>query len=175
MPVTRVKVEQNLFYNIGTYNGTSVGRMMQITGELSDVQIVSNTAIHNGTASHALLVEPESNTLTASRIVVNNNVWTHGEYGWFGTWIGTRALGWFAGTSFQATGNVLIGAGPYAQNYTNSTIAESISSIGFANPAGGDFSLSSSSPFRTAGAGGSTPGVDMSALFSSTAVARAMQ
>jgi hypothetical protein len=111
----------------------------------------------------------------ASRIVVNNNIWTHGDWGWTGYWTGTRALTYFAGTSFQASGNVLIGAGDHASRYTNAAFASSIDAAGFVNPSAGDFTLSGSSILRTAGTGGSTPGVDMSALLSWTAAARGMQ
>jgi hypothetical protein len=175
VPAARIKVEQNLFYDIGTSNGTSSGRMLVMTGALTDLQLVNNTFLHNSVATHAMMLDGSDTAPQASRIVVNNNIWTHGDWGWTGYWTGTRALTYFAGTSFQASGNVLIGAGDNASRYTNAAFASSIDAAGFVNPSAGDFTLSGSSILRTAGTGGSTPGVDMSALLSWTAAARGMQ
>jgi hypothetical protein len=125
-----------------------------------------------------MMVDGSETAPQAARIVVNNNIWTHGEWGWTGYWQGTRALSFFAGSSHQAVGNVFIGAGLTSTGpakYASSTFAEAISQIGFLNPSAGDFTLLSSSPFSGAGAGGTTPGANMSALFSATSAARAME
>ena len=175
VPLARVKAEHNLFYDIGAHNGTTNGRMVQVTGAVSDVQLLSNTFIHNDVATQALMVDADQSAPLAVRVAVNNNIWTHGQYGWFGNWVGTRALTWLAGTSYQATGNVLIAAGDNAYKYTDAAFATSVAAMGFANPAAGDFTLSALSPFRTAGAGGTMPGVDMAALSSATSIATAVQ
>ena len=175
VPAARIKVEHNLFYNIGESSGTSSGRMLVMTGALTDIQLVNNTFLHNSVATHAMMVDGSETAPQAARIVLNNNIWTHGEWGWTGYWQGTRALNYFAGTSYQASGNVLIGAGESASRYANAAFASSIDAAGFVNASAGDFTLSSSSPLRNAGTDGSTPGVDMSALFSSTAAARNMR
>jgi hypothetical protein len=179
VPAARIKVEGNLLYEIGTYAGTTNGRLVMLSGPLSDVQVVGNTMVHNQAALAALTFGNDEVTARPQRLVVRNNISTAGEYGWFGNWSGTRALTWYADSAWRADGNVLIGASNAwvgLTGYPDGTrFATTVSAVGFANPAAGDFSLLSSSAFQSAGASGSMPGVNMRELLGATVLARAMQ
>ena len=172
VPVTRVKIEQNLFYDIGSYNGTANGRMLQLLNDLSDVQVISNTWIHNGTASHAILTSAD---VPGRNIVVSNNVMTLGEYGWFGDGgnMGARALSVIAGDLWRATGNLLIGAARTSDYPQSTSFAGALSEV-FVNAAAGDFTLTSAASLRFAGIGMTAPGADMTSLMNATSAARAM-
>ena len=179
VPAARIKVEGNLMYEVGTYAGTTNGRLVMLTGPLSDVQVVGNTMVHNAGANAALTFGNDEATAKPQRLVVTNNIFSAGEYGWFYNWSGTRALTWYADSSWAASGNVMIGASNAwigLTGYPEGTqFATAVSAVGFTDPAAGNYTLLSSSAFQTAGASGSMPGVNMRELLGATSLARAMQ
>ena len=173
VPVARVRVEHNLFENIGSYNGTVSGRMLILLQDLHDVTIAHNTMIHNYTAEGQWMISDVSFG-AARNIVMRDNVATKGgPYGavmYSGVRIGTASLEAFANGSWNFDRNVVIGLdGEFVPWHPQSSFyAPTMASVGFTNP-GGDYSLSASSPYRGKATDGTDPGVDFAALRQRTA------
>ena len=167
--VARVRVENNLFENIGTFNGTSSGRMLIFLQDLHDVTIAHNTMIHNYTAGgQTLIVDGSSGA--ARNIVLRDNVATKGgPYGaiaYSGVRIGTASLTAFASSSWSFDRNVVIGLDPeYVPWHPQSSYyAATVAAVGFTNASGGDYSLGSGSPYRGKATDGKDPGADFPGL-----------
>ena len=169
VPVARVRVENNLFQNIGTFNGTSYGRMLIFLQDLHDVTIAHNTMIHNYTGDGQMVIADASYG-AARNIALRDNVATKGgPYGavlYSGARIGTASLTAFASSSWAFDRNVVIGLDPaYVPWHPQSSYyASSIAAVGFTNASGGDYSLGSASPYRAKGTDGKDPGADFPGL-----------
>ena len=169
VPVARVRVENNLFQNIGTFNGTSYGRMLIFLQDLHDVTIAHNTMIHNYTGDGQMVIADASNG-AARNIVLRDNVATKGgPYGavlYSGARIGTASLTAFASSTWAFDRNVVIGLDPaYVPWHPQSSYyAPSIAAVGFTNPSGGDYSLGSASPYRGKATDARDPGADFAGL-----------
>jgi len=167
--VARVRVENNLFENIGTYNGTSYGRMLILLQDLHDVTIAHNTMIHNYTAGGQMVMSDVSNG-AARNVVLRDNVATKGgPYGavmYSGAQIGTASLIAYASSSWAFDRNVIIGLDPkYVPWHPQSSYyAPSTASVGFLKASGGDYSLGSASPYRGKATDGKDPGADFPGL-----------
>jgi hypothetical protein len=73
----------------------------------------------------------------------------------------------FDWTTYVFEKNVIVGG--QASNYPpGNYLISSFSKVGFVNMANGDYQLSSSSPYRNAGAGGKNIGCDLSYIYAST-------
>ena len=168
VPLARVRVENNLFANIGTFNGTSYGRMLIFLEPLHDVTIAHNTMIHNYNGGQMVISDASNGA--ARNIVLRDNVATKGgPYGAVmhsGVRIGTASLIAFASSSWSFDRNVVIGLDPeYVPWHPQSSYyAPTISSVGFANASGGDYSLGSASPYRGKATDGRDPGADFPGL-----------
>ena len=169
VPVARVNVENNLFENIGVFNGSVSGRMLILLNDLRDVRIAFNTMIHNTTESGLMAILDNSNG-SARNIVLNDNVATKGgPYGallYSGIRIGGLSLDAFANGSWAFDRNVVIGIDPEfaAWHPQSSWYPFTMGEVGFTNASGGDYSLSPSSPYRGKGWNGADPGADMAGL-----------
>jgi hypothetical protein len=178
VPATRIKIEQNLVYNVGLVQGETNGRLLQIVGHLTDVQIVNNTMIHAPTGGYSA-ISMDGSGGAMRNLLIANNVMTTAQYGWISAeGLGAAALTGTASNSWSALGNVLVGSGMATLGVLKypigNSFAESLSDISLVNVLGGDYSFSGSSIYRSVGIGGSTPGVDMGAVLSATAVAQSM-
>jgi hypothetical protein len=158
VPAARIKIEHNLFYNIGSYAGTRGGRMFVMGGPLSDVQLLNNTMIHNDVDTHAAIMDPSSRG-QASRFVARGNIGTLGASGWMssGEGSGTAAFKAMWRDTYVFENNVIIGSisSRFPYPVTTKRVA-TLAEVGFANAGSGDFTLLSSSPF--AGAAGALLG-----------------
>jgi len=169
VPVARVRVENNLFQNIGTFNGTSYGRMLIFLQDLHDVTIAHNTMIHNYTGDGQMVISDGSSG-AARNIVLRDNVGTKGgPYGavmYSGAQIGTASLNAFASTSWAFDRNVVIGLDPEFVPWhpQSSYYAATMAAVGFTNVSGGDYSLGSASPYRGKATDGKDPGADFPGL-----------
>ncbi len=159
----RVAILANQFTNIGLTSLGGVGRMVQLVGRLTDIEVRQNTMIfaqNSRTASSAIMMEGRG----SERLTIVNNIFEGGEYGFIlsGGGSGLSGVQQFASTS-SIVGNAVShgsGTGFGAQNMVVSTIA----GFGFVNANTGDLRLVSSSPIRNSGARGATPGVPSGAL-----------
>ena len=115
MHVARVRVENNLFENIGSVQRHVSGRMLILLQDLHDVTIAHNTMIHNYTAGGPMLMADVSYG-AARNIVMHDNVATKGgPYGavmYSGVRIGTASLEAFANRFVGFDRNVVIGLDP---------------------------------------------------------------
>jgi Bacterial Ig-like domain (group 2) len=167
--VTRVNVENNFFENIGVFNGSVSGRMLILLNDLKDITIANNTMIHNTTESGLMAILDNSGG-AARNIVMRDNVATKGgPYGallYSGIRIGSASLDAFATGSWSFDRNVVIGidAEFVPWHPQSSWYPFTMGAVGFNNAAGGDYSLSASSPYRGKGLNGSDPGADFGTL-----------
>jgi hypothetical protein len=167
--VARVRVENNLFEKIGTYNGTSYGRMLIFLQDLHDITIAHNTMIHNYTAGGQMVMSDVSYG-AARNIVLRDNVATKGgPYGavmYSGVRVGTASLTAFASSYWAFDRNVIIGLDPEFVPWhpQSSYYAPTTASVGFVNASGGDYSLGSASPYRGKATDGKDPGADFPGL-----------
>jgi len=173
VPVARVRVENNLFDNIGVFNGSTSGRMLILLNDLRDVSITSNTMIHNTTESGMLAIMDYS-AGAARNIVLRDNVATKGgPYGavmYSGMRIGTESMTAFAGSSWAFDRNVVIGLDQEFVPWHPQTswYAPSMASVGFVNPGGGDYRLNVGSPYKGKATNGGDPGADFDRLWALT-------
>ena len=164
VPTARIKIENNLFYNIGTYAGTTGGRMIVVGGELKDVQFLNNTMIHNSPATHAMISDPHS-SLAAGNFIARGNLITAGSSGWMtsGVGEGTKSLTAHWGTTWRFENNAFIGSVDSAYPTTTKFVA-SLTAAGFTNPSAGDYTLLSTSPLKGTGFLGADPGASTATL-----------
>ncbi|MGQ0643323.1 MAG: ricin-type beta-trefoil lectin domain protein [Gemmatimonadaceae bacterium] len=170
-PAARIKLEHNLIYDVGTFLGTTNGRMVQLMQKLNDVQVVNNTLVHNGIAGQFILIVDKG---PAQRLIIRDNVST-----WGGPWgavmglapQGTQALAAYAPSSYVFDRNVVAGL-PLNLMFgypTSSFYALTIAGVGFVNPAIYDFRLSPSSPYAGRSTTNGDPGADAATVLSRTA------
>jgi len=175
VPVARVRAEHNLFENIGTFNGTEGRRLLILMNALSDVAIEHNTMLLN---TPGLTLLSDVNPLRAARnIVINDNIATGNyDYALFqgSQQAGAASLTAFAGSAWAFNRNVVTGVDPQFVPWhpQASWYPYGLSSVGFANAGGGDYRLTSASPYKGRGNGGTDPGADIDELNRRTAGVR---
>jgi hypothetical protein len=167
--VARVRAEQNLFENIGSFNGTGQdGWLMLFTHDLRDVSIRHNTFVHNVKDFGIALVMDEGNGNARNLTFTDNVLTSPTGYGVFysGKKVGIESLRAMAGDSWTFERNVIGGveaqfaAWHPAKNWYPPTVA----GIGFVDPVVSDYRLSAKSDYKARGAGGTDPGVDLAQL-----------
>jgi hypothetical protein len=163
LPSQRVLIRNNLIEDIdgkvwGSPSVSADGRMYQIVGGAEYVTIDHNT----GFATGNILTTETANILNKA-LVFTNNIAPHNTYGVVGTGspFGTASLDRnFTGYVFQK--NVIIGG--QASNYPSGNFfVSSFTQVGFVDYAGGDYRLSSSSPYKNAGSDGKDVGCQLGA------------
>jgi hypothetical protein len=169
VPATRFLIEQNLFENIGTFNGTTNGNMMVMTNYLSDVAISHNTMNFNYPQGLMLIMESYPVLGSARRIVINDNLVTKGRYYQLmhsGIKVGTESMNAFAGSSWSFNRNVIIGVDPDYVSYhpQSSFYPTTMDQVGFGSSSNGDYRLSPSSPFKGRATDGTDPGANFDEL-----------
>jgi hypothetical protein len=167
--VQRVRAENNLFYNIGTYNETgSDGFLMLLTHDLRDVAIRHNTFVGNIPNRGTPLVMDYGNG-KARHLTITDNVFTSGVgYGIFysGMKVGSESMRAMAGNSWTFARNVIGGVDPQyvSLHPPGNWYAPTIAHIGFVDQEGHDFRLRAKSDFKQRGPGGTDPGADLNGL-----------
>jgi hypothetical protein len=167
--VSRVRVENNLFYNIGTFNGTgSDGWLLLLTHDLRDVTIRHNTFSGNLPNGGTAIVMDYGDG-RARKLTITDNVFTSPVgYGIFysGTKVGTESLRAMAGSSWTFVRNVIGGVEPQFVSWhpPQNWYPPKTALIAFLDPVGGDFRLSAKSEFKQHGQGGTDPGADLNGL-----------
>lgn len=152
----RVLIKDNLMH-ITSLN-SSQGRSFGITHGPTDLTIDHNTVFTNGTMAFV------ENVPLANVFVFTNNIVDDGSYGFLGTGTppGTPTLtGHFSNTIF--TKNAVVGyqGEPYP---SGNFLLSNTAAVGFVNFPGGDYHLSSSSPYKGAGLDGKDLGADIDAI-----------
>ena len=167
--VARVRAEDNLFQNIGTFNGTGQdGWLLLLTHDLRDVTIRHNTFVHN-VKEFGLVLVMDYGEGQARHINITDNVFTtHAGYAilYSAKQVGVESLRALAGNSWTFERNVIGGFDPQfirthpPQNWYVPTVA----GIGFLDPVGGDFRLSAKSDYKAHSPGGRDPGADINRM-----------
>jgi hypothetical protein len=160
---SRILVANNFWDQVG-------GRLMQILnspeGGTNGVTIQHNTS---NRAGNQFLNLGDTRDQPSTNLVVRDNLGPAGQYGVFGSGVGsgTAALNAYAEWTFE--GNVLAGANAATYPPDNFYPANFPQDIGFVDAAGGDFRLSASSPYKNRATDGGDPGADFEALWLRTA------
>ncbi len=176
----RILVENNLFLD-------TTGVMFQlvnsipagtIPGGILDLTVNHNTGFVTGTNSKFSSVGDNNNSAdNHENIVFTNNLLDHGEYGFYGSGVGE---GFPAFNTFIKPGGYTfsknaifnfpwwVSPSSYpSSNFYPSTVGE----VGFTNVSSGNYALSSTSPYRSAGTDGKDLGADVAAVNSLTSCA----
>ena len=115
--VQRVRVEQNLFENIGAEGDAWLALL---THDLRDVALLNNTFLHAASVgtTRGAAVMMDYGAGAAQRVELRGTVFTAGAYEVFysGGALGSAALTQLAGTSWRFTGNAIVG-GQFAGKY----------------------------------------------------------
>ena len=182
-PSQRILLENNVFDKVGidpVLGPGTTGNMIMMINDLQNVTIRHNSLIGaSGLNAGMMLGVAGLGPLNA--LVVRDNVYDLGLYGMggSGTGVGTAALTAYApGADVQ--GNVFFAhptnpAGSWGSpsNYpANNSFANSSTDVGFTSFSTGDYTLSSSSPYRGKATDGLDPGANIATLNSMIAGAR---
>jgi len=169
--VQRVRAENNLFENIGTFNGTGTdGFLTLLFHDLTDVALLHNTFIGNlPTTGIATVMDLGAGA--ARRLQIDENIFAgHADYAvlYSGVQVGTASLQAMAGTSWSYQRNVTGNVNPaYVSKFPVASWYPTLAGIGFTSAT--DYRLSSSSPFKGRGTGGTDPGANIDELTRRTA------
>jgi hypothetical protein len=153
----RIRIENNLFENIGGSKLGGGGVLLQLIGGASEVVFDHNTAFHT---DNVIMAEGPPHP----GFVFSNNIVQHNEYGIVGTGTGSglsTLATYFPGA--KVTGNVIVG-GAAAAYPPNNFFPSSLREVGFAQRAQGWPRLSGSSPYRGAASDGVDIGARVAAL-----------
>ena len=151
----RIVIRDNLFENVDGHTWGGSGRLFQILGGTVDVTIEHNTAFQAG---DIIVVDGKPNI----GFIYRNNLTPHNEYGvggtnTFGNPSKTLAT-YFPNVLF--VDNVLIGGA--ADEYPpNNFFPSTVQDVGFVDFAGGDYRLTTTSPYKSAGTDGKDIGANM--------------
>jgi len=160
----RILIRDNVFDDVSDVNWGGIGNLIQLINGAADVTIDHNTAFE----TNAVIVatgQPNPGFTFTNNVVLNGRYGVGGD-SHYGDPIGALST-YFPGVVFRA--NVIEGA--YPPDYPpGNFFPTSISDIGFANYAGGNYRLQPNSPYKDAG----TDGKDLGASIddSSTPVRR---
>jgi hypothetical protein len=159
----RVVITSNLVYDIDRAKFGGDGRGFQIitpNKPTLGLKIAHNTLIANGNAAMVM----GDTSVVATGLIVRDNLWTHGDYGVFGSGKGegTGALDFYApGYAFDT--NALIGY-PMASYPANNLFPPTPADVGFVDDAGSDYALAVSSPFSGKGSDGKDIGAPVAEI-----------
>ena len=166
VPMARVSITHNRITGIGNpAMGSGGGQVFQVSGNVADLMLAHNTTESTGPWVYyaSQPITPISRMSVLDNISFRNYVGLRSDYG-------TGSFAWdnYAGNSGGAIGgNVLAGAaGTYPANnfYPVGGGSDATSSIGFMNAAGGDYRLTTASPYKGKGTDGTDPGANLDAL-----------
>ena len=161
----RLLIKNNVFEDIDYKRWGGDGRLIQVTHGAEDVTIDHNTVItNNAKIAVSLSGQPLVN------FVFTNNILLRGISGVFGTGTVTAnaALNRFAPGHVFAN-NALVGGGKPGNYPPSNFFPASFSAVGFTDAAGGDYHLSTTSPYLNADSNGGSLGADVDSITTATA------
>jgi hypothetical protein len=173
IPASRFRIENNLFDQIGSFNGTTNGNMITLMNNLSTVTIAHNTMAFN--YDEGLLAMLETYPAGSARdIEITDNVATKARYYAIihsGIKVGIESMNAFAGARWKFARNVVVGVGrDYVSwhppgNFYPATNEE----VGFVDWRTGDYRFRNGSQYAGRAAKATNPGVDFGRLRRETA------
>ena len=153
----RIKIQNNLFYDIGGSSWGGNGRLFQLVDATVDIHINHNTAIQT---SNIITADGAAHT----GFVFTNNITPHNDYGVIGSGhsIGTDSLNYYFPACYFAK-NVIVG-GPSSVYPAGNFFPATMADVQFTDVSAGNYRLSSTSPYNNAGTDGLDIGVDQDAV-----------
>ncbi|PYQ58656.1 MAG: hypothetical protein DMF58_14535, partial [Acidobacteria bacterium] len=151
----RILIRDNVFDDVSNVNWEGFGNVFQILSGAADITVDHNTAFE----TNAVLVAcgELNHGFTFTNNIVLNAVYGVGGDNYYGDPAGALSS-YFPGAVFRA--NVIQGG--RASDYpTGNFFPDSMSNIGFANYAGGDYRLQANSPYKNAGTDGKDIGANI--------------
>jgi len=172
--VQRVRAENNLFENIGTFNGTGVdGFLTLLTHDLTDVALIHNTFVGN-LPTKGIGTVMDYGAGAARRLQIDDNVFAgQADYAVFysGMQVGVASLQAMAGSSWSYQRNVTGNVNPaYVSKFPVESWYPTLAGIGFTSAT--DYRLSSASQYKGRGLGGTDPGANIDELSRRTAASK---
>ena len=169
--VQRVRAENNLFENIGTFNGTGVdGFLTLLTHDLTDVALIHNTFVGN-LPTKGIGTVMDYGAGAARRLQIDDNIFAgQADYAVFysGMQVGVASLQAMAGSSWSYQRNVTGNVNPaYVSKFPVESWYPTLTGIGFTSAT--DYRLSSVSQYKGRGSGGTDPGANIDELSRRTA------
>jgi hypothetical protein len=158
----RVRIKDNLFYDIDPVKWGGEGRIFQVREAAQLVAIDHNTVIHNGPNALFFSGTPSPD------FVYTNNIAPHGTEGVSGdgTGTGNATLNQYAPKSVFLK-NAL--AGGESNLYpAGNFFPASLAKVGFVDAATQDYRLAASSPYKAAGTDAKDLGADINAVMTAT-------
>lgn len=160
----RVRITNNLFYDLDPALWGGDGRVLQILEAAQDITVDHNTFMQQN-PKHVIAF----GGAPSPRLIYTHNISMHGAFGVQGTGKGTgqATLDSYApGYAFYK--NVLVG-GNGSVYPPNNFFPALLSQVGFVDPANDDYRLLDTSPYKNAGADGKDLGADVAAILAATA------
>ena len=165
----RILIKNNIIGVAGLGGG---GKIFQILSGVNNLTIDHNTAFITTTTGSTELGSMDG-TPANDQFVFSNNLVTHGAYGFFGSnqGEGNGCLKYYF-TNWLFTNNAIIGPNMSSTYPANNYFPANVTAVGFVNYSGGDYHLSTTSPYKSAGTDGLDLGANIDAIASiSTGVA----
>ena len=160
VPAGRMVITDNVIENVNVSPYTADGHTLQLLGGLYDIVFMHNTVMsaNGGLATSVVL----GSLPVVQRLVVHSNVLHHGAYGikGGGTQEGMSSLTTYA-PGYLETNNVMTNGGTASSYPSSNWFPSTQSGVGFVNLAGGDYHISSSSPYAGKGYDGRDVGADI--------------
>ena len=160
-PTRRVLIKSNVFDDVRAARWGGAGRLFEAFGGIEDLVIENNTGLQDGSILYAA-------GGTHSGFVFRNNLAPHNDYGVHGegAGVGLDSLNrYFPGYVFEK--NILAGGDPLRYP-PDDFFPASLSDVGFVDLAGGNYRLSTTSPYKRGGTDGRDIGADIDALDAAT-------
>ncbi|MGE3276828.1 MAG: carbohydrate-binding protein [Vicinamibacterales bacterium] len=157
-----ITIRNNVFDDVSGDRWGGAGRFLVINGGY-DIVVDHNTVLNDGVVT----VVPDSSAVR--QVHFTNNLLFDNGYAvkGAGTTEGTATFDRFFPAA-EVLGNLMVGA-PADLYPTGNFYPGSAASVGFVDAAGGDYRLSSQSPYRGGGTDGGDPGCDIAALLAALA------
>ena len=164
----RINITDNVLENINVSPYVGDGHSLQLLGGLKDIIWKHNTVTSaNGGGAFTIVL---GSLPAVQRLVVHSNVLVRGGYGvkGGGTTEGSISLNYYA-PGYLLTNNVMVGSNAQGAYPANTWWTTSLAGVGFVNLSGGDYHLSSSSPYLGKGYDGQEVGADIDKVNAATA------
>jgi hypothetical protein len=157
-----VVIQNNLFDDVSGARWGGNGWMFELHENPDDIIINHNTAFTDG---NIIMADGPATT----NFVYTNNLSPNNQYGVTGTGTGTGIPTlnyYFPGAVFDKN---LLAGGTVSDYPPDNFFPSSLNNVGFMNLSGGDYRLSSTSPYKNAGTDGADIGADIAGLLAATA------
>ncbi len=161
VPARRITISNMLFQQVAMNSQVGAKRLFQIGPKLTDLVISHNTAFPEG-----MMFFLTGAMGSSTHFVLRDNLFGRGSTGLFGNsrLEGTSSINTYAPTATVGA-NILVGTKTATYPSVN-WLAGTSSVVGMVSYSGGNYALSSSSPYYLKGSDGKSPGVDLAGLTS---------